>query len=74
MMSTAEAMRVIQRQVGVVQNNIVNASTPNYARLDQATMANRYNPNSESSSGGISAAPLISGRDRFLEGAVWERQ
>jgi flagellar hook-associated protein 1 FlgK len=74
MISTAEAMRVIQRQVGVVQNNIVNASTPNYARLDQATMANRYNPNTDSSSGGISSGPLISGRDRFLEGAVWERQ
>jgi flagellar hook-associated protein 1 FlgK len=74
MISTAEAMRVIQRQVSVAQNNIVNASTPNYARLDQATMANRFNPNMDSSSGGISAAPLISGRDRFLEGAVWERQ
>jgi flagellar hook-associated protein 1 FlgK len=74
MISTAEAMRVIQRQVSLVQNNIVNASTPNYARLDQATMANRFNPNMDSSSGGISAAPLISGRDRFLEGAVWERQ
>jgi flagellar hook-associated protein 1 FlgK len=74
MVSTAEAMRVIQRQVTVVQNNIVNASTPNYARLDQATLANRFNPDSESTSGGISAAPLISGRDRFLETAVWERQ
>ena len=74
MISTAEAMRVIQRQVGVAQNNIVNASTPNYVRLDQATMAKRFNPNVESSSGGISAAPLLSGRDRFLEQAVWERQ
>jgi flagellar hook-associated protein 1 len=74
MVSTAEAMRVIQRQVTVVQNNIVNASTPNYARLDQATLANRFNPNSESTSGGISAAPIVSGRDRFLETAVWQRQ
>lgn len=74
MVSTAEAMRVIQRQVSVVQNNIVNASTPNYARLDQATMANRYNPDSESTSGGISSAPLFSSRDRFLETAVWQRQ
>ena len=74
MFSTAEAMRVIQRQVTVAQNNILNASTPNYARLDQATLANRFNPDSESASGGISSAPLQSGRNQFLEKAVWQRQ
>ncbi len=74
MFSTAEAMRVIQRQVTVAQNNILNASTPNYARLDQATLANRFNPDSESTSGGISSGPLQSGRNRFLETAVWQRQ
>lgn len=74
MFSTAEAMRVIQRQVTVAQNNILNASTPNYARLDQATLANRFNPDSESTSGGISSGPLQSGRNRFFETAVWQRQ
>lgn len=74
MFSTAEAMRVIQRQVTVAQNNILNASTPNYARLDQATLANRFNPDSESTSGGITSGPVQSGRNRFLETAVWQRQ
>ena len=74
MFSTAEAMRVIQRQVTVAQNNILNASTPNYARLDQATLANRFNPDSESTSGGISSAPLQSSRNHFFETAVWQRQ
>ncbi len=74
MFSTAEAMRIIQRQVTVAQNNILNASTPNYARLDQATLANRFNPDTESTSGGIASGPLQSGRNRFLETAVWQRQ
>ncbi len=74
MLSTAEAMRVMQRQVTVAQNNILNASTPNYARLDQVTLANRFNPDSESTSGGISSAPLQSARNQFLEKAVWQRQ
>jgi flagellar hook-associated protein 1 len=71
--NTAEAMRVMQRAVGVVQNNIVNASTAGYARQDQRLIANPFNPGS-AMSGGVSAGPMDSTRNAFTESAVWKLQ
>ena len=74
MVSTAGAMRALQRSLGVVENNIVNASTVGYARQEASLVANPFNPNSNSTSGGVSSGPLASTRDAFVESSVWKTQ
>lgn len=74
MVSTAEAMRTLQRSLGVVENNIVNASTPGYARQEMSTVANPFNPNTTSTSGGIRSGPMVSSRNPFVEASVWKIQ
>lgn len=74
MVSTAGAMRALQRSLSVVENNIVNASTVGYARQEASLVANPYNPNSNSTSGGVSFGPLTSTRDPFVEASVWKTQ
>jgi flagellar hook-associated protein 1 len=74
MVSTAGAMQALQRSLGVVENNIVNVSTVGYARQEASLIANPFNPNSNSSSGGVSSGPSSSARDAFLEASVWKTQ
>ena len=74
MVSTAGAMKSLQRSLNVVQNNIVNASTVGYARQEGSLIANPFNPNSTSTSGGVTFGPIASSRDAFVEAAVWKTQ
>ena len=74
MVSTAGAMKSLQRSLSVVQNNIVNASTVGYARQEGSLIANPFNPNSTSTSGGVTFGPIASSRDAFVEAAVWKTQ
>jgi len=74
MVSTAGAMRSLQRSLSVVQNNIVNASTVGYARQEGSLIANPFNPNSNSTSGGVASGPISSSRDAFVEASVWKTQ
>src|SRR5262245_21375492 len=74
MTSTAGAMKALQRSLGVVQNNIVNASTVGYARQEGSLIANPFNPNTNSTSGGVSSGPILSSRDAFVEASVWKTQ
>ena len=74
MVSTAGAMKVLQRSLTVVQNNIINASTVGYARQEVSLIADPFNPNSNSTSGGVSSGPITSSRDAFVEAAVWKTQ
>ncbi|MBI2690279.1 MAG: flagellar hook-associated protein FlgK [Acidobacteria bacterium] len=74
MVSTAGAMRALQTSLNVVQNNIVNASTIGYARQEASLVANPFNPNSSSTSGGVTSGPLFSTRDAFVETSVWKSQ
>lgn len=74
MVSTAEAMRVMQRSLSVVENNIVNASTPGYARQQASLVASPFNPNSQSTSGGVQSGPMESSRSAFVESSVWKLQ
>jgi len=67
-------MQVLQRSLTVVQNNIINASTAGYARQEVSLIANPFNPNSSSTSGGITSGPVTSSRDAFVEAAVWKTQ
>ena len=74
MVSTAGAMRALQRSLSVVENNIVNASTVGYARQEASLVANPYNPNTNATSGGVTSGPMASTRDAFVESAVWKTQ
>jgi len=74
MSSTAGAMKTLQRSLSVVQNNIVNASTVGYARQEASLIANPFDPNSSSTSGGVSSGPVLSSRDAFVEASVWKTQ
>lgn len=74
MVSTAEAMRVMQRSLSIVENNIVNASTPGYARQQASLVASPFNPNSQSTSGGVQSGPMESSRSEFVESSVWKLQ
>ena len=74
MVSTASAMQALQRSLNVVENNIINASTPGYARQEATLVANPFEPNSSTTSGGISAGRVISTRDAFVEASVWKTQ
>lgn len=72
--SAAGAMLALQRSLNVVQNNIANTSTPGYARQEGSLIANPYNPNGASTSGGVSAGLVRSTRDAYLESSVWKTQ
>ncbi|MBL8236027.1 MAG: flagellar hook-associated protein FlgK [Bryobacterales bacterium] len=74
MVSTAGAMRALQRSLSVVQNNIVNASTVGYARQEGSLIASPFNPNSGSTSGGVRSGPTLTSRDAFVEASVWKMQ
>lgn len=74
MVTTAGAMKSLQRSLSVVQNNIVNASTVGYARQESSLIANPFNPNSSSTSGGVTSGPMTSSRDAFIESSVWKTQ
>ncbi|MBM3783200.1 MAG: flagellar hook-associated protein FlgK [Acidobacteria bacterium] len=74
MVSTADAMSTLQRSLTVVQNNIVNASTVGYARQEASLVANPFNPNSNSTSGGVRSGPMQSSRNSYAESQVWKLQ
>lgn len=74
MVSTAGAMKSLQRSLSVVQNNIVNASTVGYARQESSLIANPFNPNTSATSGGVTSGPMVSSRDAFIESSVWKTQ
>src|SRR5262245_35535870 len=74
MVSISAASRAVPRAVKVVQHNIVKASTVGYARQEASLVANPFNPNSNSTSGGVTSSPLVSTRDAFVESSVWKSQ
>lgn len=71
--NTAEAMRVFQRGMGVVQANVTNASTPGYARQSQKLEAKRMDLDS-GLPGGVLSAGTLDGRNEYAEATVWRRQ
>ena len=53
----------------VIPNRLVG-----YARQEVSLIANPFDPNSNSTSGGVSSGPITSSRDAFVEAAVWKTQ
>jgi flagellar hook-associated protein 1 len=74
MSSAAGAMSALERSLSAVQNNIANAATAGYARQEGSLVANSYNPNSGSMSGGVSAGAVRTTRNGLLEASVWKSQ
>ena len=72
LLSTAGAMRVFERGLTTTQNNVVNASTPGYAKQRQGFEAKRFEPDLNII-GGVGAGDLTNYRDAFSERNVQRR-
>jgi flagellar hook-associated protein FlgK len=67
--SASEALRVFDRSLEVVQNNVANASTPGYARQIQDVVSLPFDP-ALGLSGGVRSLGLSSSRNQYAEVAV----
>jgi flagellar hook-associated protein 1 FlgK len=65
----ANSLEVIQQSIGVIQNNVTNASTPGYVQQTPTLIASSFDPQS-GSSGGVQFGPVQSSRNQFAEEAV----
>ncbi len=70
--NTAEAMRVFQRGMSVVQSNVSNSSTPGYAKQTQLLEAMRMDLD-WGLPGGVKSGGTQDGRSEFAESAVRQR-
>ena len=64
--SSAGALDAFQRVLDAIQNNVINASTPGYARQSVTLDALPFDPNA-GLPGGVSAGEMQSARDEFAE-------
>lgn len=67
--TASHAMRVIEKSIGVVQNNTINATTPGYAVQQLETSALAFNP-SAGWYGGLMSGGVIDARNEFAEAGV----
>jgi flagellar hook-associated protein 1 len=72
LISTADSMRVFERALNTVQNNVVNVNSPGYAKQVQGLNASRFEPE-VGIIGGVKAGSLQSYRDVFAERGVQRR-
>jgi flagellar hook-associated protein 1 FlgK len=69
LVSAADALQTYSQVLDVTQNNVVNASTPGYAKQTLDLYALSFDPES-GITGGVAAGKVISSRDEFSEQAV----
>lgn len=69
MTTAANALDVYSQALDVVQNNVANASTPDYASQTQTFDALRFDPNN-GFPGGVALGQIQSSRDEYAEQAV----
>jgi len=67
--TSASALDAFQQVLSVTQNNVVNSSTPGYARQTMTLEAEKFDPFT-GASGGVLATEMKSSRDDFAEQAV----
>ena len=72
MLSAASALQSFQYALNVTQNNIDNASTPDFAKQTVALQADPFNP-AVGLGGGVSPGPLVDSRDLLAESDVWQQ-
>ena len=71
-MMSAGALDAYTQVLDVVQNNVSNASTPDYASQTEQTDPLRFDP-SQGFSGGVAAGKVMSSRDEYAEQAVQQQ-
>jgi flagellar hook-associated protein 1 FlgK len=64
------SLDVLQQAIGVVQNNVTNATTPGYVTQTQQLASRAFDP-SEDLLGGVEASGVQSARDVYAEQSVW---
>ncbi|MGE5486444.1 MAG: flagellar hook-associated protein FlgK [bacterium] len=69
LLSSADALKAFERELATIQNNVANASTPNYARQQMVLEALPFDLD-RGMSGGVKADKLSSARDEFAERSV----
>lgn len=69
--TAASSLDVMERAMGVVQNNVTNASTPGYVTQSLILNASPFDP-TKNTWGGVMAGGVESSRDVFAEQAVWQ--
>jgi len=73
LLASAGAIKAYDRALDVIQNNVVNASTPGYAAERVNLVALPFDPNT-GQSGGVIGGDVQSARDEFVEQSVWRQQ
>jgi flagellar hook-associated protein 1 FlgK len=69
LLASANAMRTFERSLGVVQNNVTNASTPGYAKQRQTFLAEPFNMET-GLPGGVRLGEVQSMRSEYAERTV----
>ncbi len=64
------SLDVLQQAIGVVQNNVTNATTPGYVTQTQQLGSRAFNP-AQDLIGGVEATGVQSARDIYAEQSVW---
>jgi flagellar hook-associated protein 1 FlgK len=68
--SAGNSLAVLERAIGVVQNNVTNATTPGYVTQTLQTAARPFDA-AQNVWGGVEVAGVQSARDVYAERAVW---
>ncbi len=72
LLNSANAVRVLDRQLAVLQNNVTNANTPGFVRQTQSVQAMAFDLSS-GLQGGVAAGPVLSSRSEYAEQAVQQQ-
>src|ERR1051325_9438851 len=73
LLASAGAIKAYDRALTVIQNNVVNASTPGYAAERVNLVAQPFDPDI-GQSGGVMGGDVQTARDEFVEQSVWRQQ
>ncbi|MGC9944922.1 MAG: flagellar hook-associated protein FlgK [Bryobacteraceae bacterium] len=72
LLGASSALQAFQYALNVTQNNIDNASTPDYANQNVQLQAARFDP-AVGLTGGVADGPLVDTRDLLAESDVWQQ-
>lgn len=72
LMAASGALDAYTQVLNTVQNNVANASTPDYANQTQTLEAMQFDP-SQGYAGGVMAGQIVSSRDQYAEQAVHQQ-
>jgi flagellar hook-associated protein 1 FlgK len=72
LLTASSAMDVLENAMGVIQNNVVNASTPGYVTQTMTLNSRSFDP-SQNVFGGVETGAVVSSRNAFAEENVWNQ-